>query len=67
MADRIEVSCPDCGERNFHTSDWLQRHSEVNCKNCGTVIDVVANKTWGELKRLYNAQHNDGPVRRRLP
>ncbi len=67
MVDTIEVSCPDCGETNLHRPDWLQRHSEVDCKYCGAAIDVAANKDWGELKRLYNAQNSDGPVRRRLP
>lgn len=67
MIDKIEITCPACGTRNHHSSYWLQRHSEIFCTDCRTAIDVVANKAWGELKRQYNAQHSDGPVRRRLP
>lgn len=67
MVDEIEILCPSCGDIEWHACESIQRQSEKPCRVCGTAIDVGMNKEWAALRRIYNARHNDGPVRRRLP
>lgn len=67
MEETLDLVCASCNGITRKPFAWLQQHSECRCDKCGVTIAVGTNKQWGEWKRLWNAAHHDGPLRRRLP
>jgi DNA-directed RNA polymerase subunit RPC12/RpoP len=39
-AQEIGLLCSDCGYETRKAVSWVRRHSQLECPNCGRIIDV---------------------------
>jgi len=65
--NNLTVICDACGSRHSWDVDWLHDMSHLPCPGCGNQIDLRKEPWKGEIQRLWNAAHDRGPPRRRLP
>ena len=63
----LTIICDACGTRQSRDVDWLHDMSHLPCPGCGNEIDLRKEPWKGEIQRLWNAAHDRGPARRRLP
>jgi len=65
--NHLNVSCGACGANLSRPIDWLHDNRTLTCADCGNEIDLSRNPLRGEIQRAWNAAHDLGPLRRRLP
>jgi Fe2+ or Zn2+ uptake regulation protein len=63
----LTILCDACGTREARDVDELHDVSHLTCRGCGNQIDLTQEPWKGEIQRLWNAAHDRGPARRRLP
>lgn len=65
--NELTITCEACGVNQSKDVDWLRENAVLTCPGCGNRIDLGDDPWNGLIQRLWNALHNLGPPRRRLP
>ena len=63
----LSIVCDACGNSQSRDVEWLHDMAHLLCLGCGNQIDLHKEPWKGEIQRLWNAAHDRGPPRRRLP
>jgi len=65
--NELTMTCDVCGADESKDVDWLRENEILTCSGCGARIDLRKDPWRGLIQRLWNASHNLGPPRRKLP
>jgi len=63
----LTIVCDACGNSQSRDVERLHEMSHLLCPGCGNQINLRKEPWKGDIQRMWNAAHDRGPSRRRLP